>query len=81
MPGGILKLLEGICCNQKIFLKFKSAQIFLDVDCSHLNYSTPVSDQVLAAAEKVLEQSMSFDPREDDFPKGETKKQRLGQRS
>ena len=45
----------------------KSAQIFLDVDCSHLNYSTPVSDQVLAAAEKVVEQSMSFDPRDDDF--------------
>ena len=69
MPGGILKLIEGICHNQKILLKLKSAQIFLDVDCSHLNYSTPVSDQVLAAAEKVLQQSMSFDPRDDDFDK------------
>ena len=67
MPGGILKLFEGISCNQTTLLKLKSAQIFLDVDCSHLNYSTPVSDQVLAAAEKVLEQSMSFDPRDDDF--------------
>ena len=53
-----------------LFLKLKSAQIFLDVDCNHLNYSTPVSDQVLAAAEKVLEQSMSFDPRDDDFDEG-----------
>ena len=67
MPGGILKQFEGICRNQKVLLKLKSAQIFLDVDCSHLNYSTPVSDQVLAAAEKVVEQSMSFDPRDDDF--------------
>ena len=67
MPGGILKLIEGICHNQKILLKLKSTQIFLDVDCSHLNYSTPVSDQVLAAAEKVVQQSMSFDPRDDDF--------------
>ena len=67
MPGGILKQFEGICCNQKTFFKLKSAQIFLDVDCSHLNYSTPVSDQVLAAAEKVVQQSMSFDPRDDDF--------------
>ena len=67
MPGGILKQFEGICRNQKVLLKLKSAQIFLDVDCSHLNYSTPVSDQVLAAAEKVVQQSMSFDPRDDDF--------------
>ena len=67
MPGGILKQFEGICCNQKTFFKLKSAQIYLDVDCSHLNYSTPVSDQVLAAAEKVVQQSMSFDPRDDDF--------------
>ena len=29
------------------------AQLFLDVDCSHLNYSTPVSEEVLAAAKKV----------------------------
>ena len=28
-------------------------QLFLDVDCSHLNYSTPVSEEVLAAAKKV----------------------------
>ena len=70
MPGEILKLLEGISCNQKTLLKLKSAQIFLDVDCSHLNYSTPVSDQVLAAAEKVVQQSMTFYPRDDDFDEG-----------
>ena len=28
-------------------------QLFLDVDCSHLNYSTTVSEEVLAAAKKV----------------------------
>ena len=28
-------------------------QLFPDVDCSHLNYSTPVSEEVLAAAKKV----------------------------
>jgi len=40
---------EDMRWNNKAF----ECQIFLDVDCSHLNYSTPVSDQVLAAAEKV----------------------------
>ena len=28
-------------------------QLYLDVDCSHLNYTTPVSEEVLAAAKKV----------------------------
>ena len=28
-------------------------QLYLDVDCSHLNYSTPVSEEVLTAAMKV----------------------------
>jgi len=28
-------------------------QLYLDVDCSHLNYTTPVSEEVLAAAKKI----------------------------
>jgi len=33
--------------------KALECQLFLDVDCSHLNYSTPVSEEVLAAAKKI----------------------------
>lgn len=35
-------------------------QLYLDVDCSHLNYTTPVSEEVLAAAKKVKRRKLVF---------------------
>ena len=44
---------RGVLWNKIQVLKIIFSEIFLDVDCSHLNYSTPVAEEVLAAAKKV----------------------------
>ena len=44
---------RGVLWNKIQVLKIFFSEIFLDVDCSHLNYSTPVAEEVLAAAKKV----------------------------
>ena len=50
---------EDATKNEMLF-QIWIAQLYLDVDCSHLNYTTPISEEVLAAAKKVKKCDLVF---------------------
>ena len=47
-------------CEDEMSSQMWIVQLYLDVDCSHLNYTTPVSEEVLAAAKKVKKCDLVF---------------------